>query len=509
MAALCAGTPWTHCAAGDRYVVKGNPGAAAPYESWATAAGDIQTAVDAAAEGKSVRVRSSARWPFLAQRSYRSAGETVWVRAGVYDAGGKSDVIWRAKLTNRVAIAKSIVVRSENNDPANTIIKGAWSADGCTNGPGAVRCAYVADGAALIGFTLAGGATLTTNEAWADNSDRSGGGVYAQSSMAVISNCIITGNSAFGDRGGTARGGGGACGGKFFNCVFTSNTTPFRGGGADHVILFNCVLSGNSAAMSGGGVHVGALYGCVVSNNTTSGSGGGLTGWSAADPCKAYDSDIIANRAGEDGGGAASHTALANCRINFNKAATTGGGANNASLIDCELIGNRTDQSGGGAYGCSLRNCTLAFNVAAAWGGGANASSLNNCLIYGNQAGEAGGVYGASLNSCTVVGNYAARAGGVAYYGSNANVISSIIYSNQVSGDYPNWCGSGISFTNSCTFPANAAWSAGNTTNDPCFIAYGAGYGTNHVPGDYRLASNSPCASAGFKREHLVRKKQR
>ena len=168
--------------AGDKYVVNGNPGAAAPYETWATAADDIQKAVDAAAEGKPVWVRSSARWPFLAQRSYHSVGDTVWVRAGVYDSGGTSNVMiggysarWR--LPARVAISKTIIVRSENNDPINTVIKGVWSSDGRTNGPDAVRCAYVADGASLIGFTLTGGATLTTNEEYASSPDRSGGGV--------------------------------------------------------------------------------------------------------------------------------------------------------------------------------------------------------------------------------------------------------------------------------------------------------------------------------------------
>ena len=47
---------------------------------------------------------------------------------------------------------------------------------------------------------------------------RNGGGVYCESTSAVLSNCVLTGNSA-GD-------GGGAYGGTLNNCTLTGNSAP-------------------------------------------------------------------------------------------------------------------------------------------------------------------------------------------------------------------------------------------------------------------------------------------
>ena len=505
--------------AADKYVVKNNPGAAFPYESWATAAGDIQTAVDAALEGEPVWVRSSTKWPFLAQRAYRSPGETVWVRAGVYDSGGTSNVMiggysarWR--LPSRVAISKAIIVRSENNDAANTIIKGAWSSDGQTNGPDAVRCAYVADGASLIGFTLTGGATLTTNEEYASSPDRSGGGVYARSSLASISNCIITGNSAFGDPRNSARGGGGACGGKYFNCVITNNSAALRGGGTDHAILFSCVVAGNSSGWGGGaGVHGGGLYGCLVSNNATAGSGGGVMGWSPADPCEVYDSVIAANRAGIDAGGAGPHAKLFRCKVVSNVASNNGGGAYGCEVTESLVAGNKAN-NGGGIYGGKVSSCVVAGNVAAMAGGAVRGTAVNS-LFYGNEGGYPGAIYlapGNNLSGCTVTGNKSAGAcGGIMLEGAGtARVDNCVVYFNQARAESktPNWLAQGsnacLVFSGSCTWPAREGWGAGNITNDPKFAANGSGYGTNHVPGNYKLQPDSPCPQAGCRLDSKI-----
>ncbi len=494
----------THLAsARDLYVVKGNPGAVAPYASWETAASDIQTAVDAAAEGGEVWVRSTVAWPMTAPRTYRSVGDTVWVRAGVYNTGGRSDVFVngynsRAKLPNRVAIDKAIVVRSEYNDPAHTIIQGAWSLDGRTNGPGAVRCAYVASGAVLMGFTLTGGATLSTNEAWASSSDRSGGGVYAQSSHATISNCILIANAAEGDPRNSARGGGGACQGTFFHCVFANNTTPFRGGGADHSVLFDCVVTNNSAAYGGGGVHGGSLTDCVVSQNVTAGDGGGTFGWSVANPCRVYGSVIADNRAGHNGGGAGPNTVLERCQLAGNTAGNRGGGAAGAKLTACDVFQNQClegDGWGGGTFGGALLDCRVVGNTARV-GGGLWGGSCTNGLIVGNEAVDAGGAFGVALQACTLTGNSASHvAGGLACYGPLV-VADSIVYGNQAPED-PNWRGRELVFLRSCTWPMPSEASVDTRTNAPLFRAAGSGYGTNHVSGDYRLDPRSPCAHAG------------
>ena len=143
--------------------------------------------------------------------------DVVWVSNGVYDTGGVTNYPAgnNAVLTNRIAITKAITVRSKDNNPTNTIIKGFWN-PASTNGPGAVRCVYMAAGSSLIGFMLTNGATLLYNGA---GYDACGGGVFCPDiTSPVISNCIIAGNS-------TGRYGGGAYYGTLRNCTVTGNFT--------------------------------------------------------------------------------------------------------------------------------------------------------------------------------------------------------------------------------------------------------------------------------------------
>lgn len=76
----------------------------------------------------------------------------VLVTNGLYASGGKSvDGV----ITNRVTVDKAVLLQSINGANA-TIIQGAW-APTSTNGPGAVRCAWLTTNAIVGGFTLRGG----------------------------------------------------------------------------------------------------------------------------------------------------------------------------------------------------------------------------------------------------------------------------------------------------------------------------------------------------------------
>ena len=95
-----------------------------PFTNWATAARDIQAAIDAA-----------------------SAGDTILVTNGVYDTGGK--VLQGGTLTNRVVIDKAVRIRSVNG-PDVTVVSGNGSA----------RCFYLSNTLVLVsGFTITGGMT--------------------------------------------------------------------------------------------------------------------------------------------------------------------------------------------------------------------------------------------------------------------------------------------------------------------------------------------------------------
>ena len=224
-----------------------------PFTNWAWAATTLQAAVEANIPG----------------------GEVV-VGDGVYEQGGAA---LAAGLTNRIAVTNELVVRSLNG-PFSAVIKGQGP-----SGDAAVRCAYVGGSAKLLGFTLTNGFTKTTGSA----EDLIGGGVRIATG-GVISNCVITGNSAAGD-------GGGAYGGLAHNCCLLGNTAGSDGGGAFGCILDNSRIFQNTAANNGGGIYAGSMVNCMVYDNSAVYGGG--TAWSTNTHCT-----IVSNTAVLSGGGA-------------------------------------------------------------------------------------------------------------------------------------------------------------------------------------------------------------
>jgi hypothetical protein len=85
----------------------------------------------------------------------------------------------------RVVVDKPLTIQSVNG-PGTTTIRGDAGVP--------IRCVYLASGTLLSGFTLTGGSTLMSFTA---GPDKSGGGVYCESFTAVVSNCVLSGNSAY------------------------------------------------------------------------------------------------------------------------------------------------------------------------------------------------------------------------------------------------------------------------------------------------------------------------
>ncbi len=203
-----------------------------PGMSWSTAYHNIQAAISAAQDN-----------------------DTVIVTNGVYASSG---LIVAGSLGNRAAINKQIVVESVNG-PDVTIIKGYGGVDG----DDARRCAYVGTNAVLAGFTLREGHTRTNGIA----SDKVGGGVWCEDS-GVVSNCIVTENSA-------NQSGGGVYHGTISRCTISSNSAEV-GGGVYGGMLDNSLVIFNSSGSDGGGGYSGTFVNCTVSSNSASGDGGGV-----------------------------------------------------------------------------------------------------------------------------------------------------------------------------------------------------------------------------------------
>jgi hypothetical protein len=409
----------------------------------------------------------------------------------------------------------------------------------------AVRCAYLTNGAVLIGLTLTNGYVSSSDV----GTNEGGGGVWCQSPAATLLNCAILGNYATRYGGGAYSGalidcvlsnnvslnvgayGGGCFGSILTNCLLAYNRASYGGGGSSNVFV-NCTLVQNESLGpypgGGGGAYASVLNNCILSGNeATNGNVGGgalnctltnciLTGNSATNGGgAAYGllvNCVLTNNAAYYGGGACSN-ALNNCTLIFNRA-TFGGGACGGVLNDCliftntagyygggtelaadnfcDLFNNSAAVGGGGAVGGSLTSCIISNNVAIADGGGAGGAYLTNCLVIDNRVtefqGEGGGTYACNLFNCTVAFNYGYYPG--IYPAPDAppfNVQNCIIYDNTSSFN-TNWL-YGFYFKNCCTFPLPTGYgNYANFTNDPLFI---------NLTNDFQLQSNSPCINAG------------
>lgn len=336
-----------HVDATPRYVALNNPAPAWPHNSWATAATNIQDAVDAA-----------------------PVGGLVLVTNGVYATGGRA-VDYYATMTNRVAVTVPLTLQSVNG-PAVTSIQG-HQIPVAINGSSAVRCIYLCDGARLNGFTLTNGATLS---AGFSPPIVFGGGALCQSAAAVISNCVFAGNSCIDSGAGVALG-------TIYNSTFLSNSA-YQGGAVSDATLFGCTLSGNRAS-DGGGAARSTLTDCLITNNASLGMynrGGGVY------YCALTNCQLLANTSQDYAGGAHAST-LVNCVIAGNTAPYQGGGALNSTLFNCLVRGNSCSQFGGGLYGSTAYNSTVVLNNAGFQGGGTHSSTLYNSIVYDNSAGAA------------------------------------------------------------------------------------------------------------------------
>ncbi|OQX72237.1 MAG: hypothetical protein B6D61_14510, partial [Bacteroidetes bacterium 4484_249] len=175
-----------------------------PYETWGTAATNIQNAVDVAA-----------------------GGGTIFVTNGLY------------LLSSQIDVDKNLSIKSING-AENTIIDGN-NTNRCLN-----LHNYEVE---IVGFTITNGCALADH----------GGGIYCSGINPVISKCIITKNSA-------RRLGGGIYKGTIKNSLICNNSAD-KGGAGFSSRFYNCTIIKNSASSSGGATFYGYAYNSIIYYN--------------------------------------------------------------------------------------------------------------------------------------------------------------------------------------------------------------------------------------------------
>ena len=424
--------------------------------SWSNAYGDLQQALAVA-----------------------SAGQEIWVAAGVYlpslpfltgdPAPRQHSFLIPSGVGVYGGFAGTETQRSQRNVSANPTILSGNVGDANVNSDNdyhVVTLSGVSSATVLDGFTITEGnanGSLFLGE---------GGGIYSTFSAARLANLTIVNNSAALAGGGMADIEGVEA---LNNVLFLDNSSPGAsgsngwGGGMYLTVgakpAFNNVVFRHNSAIYGGAAYLygsgPAISGIVFEGNTASIDGGGLLVDGLASNPKPSPTLISlsfnGNEASEGGGLAIRNGAapiITNCTFTGNLA-TQGGGAyvtnSDATLSGVTFQGNWASSGGGGismenAGHVSLANTILAGNRAQFGGGLSTALSspvLTNVAFLGNAAIsnalisiEGGGMlaYGGSpvLMNVTFSDNTSPTGqGGGFYVSSSAPLLQNVTFNNN------------------------------------------------------------------------------
>ncbi len=263
---------------------------APPYASWATAATDIQSAVDVA-----------------------PAGATVRVGDGLYQPSAE------------ILVDKNITIESVNGASSTTV-----------DGQNVRRCFNLTDSyAVLSGFRIINGHKAGVQP------HGLGGGVYCKYRKAKIIDCVFSNNWS-GAEGGGCRGGtlyscilsqnrsgyGGALySSTAYDCTLTANRANYNGGGAGACDLTRCVVSDNQADFSkGGGVYMGGAKHCLIVDNRAEYGGGNAYG--------TLENCTVAYNTSTKYGGGTYYGVLRNCIVSLNSCPVGANWYDNVPEID-------------------------------------------------------------------------------------------------------------------------------------------------------------------------------
>ncbi|MEE4357584.1 MAG: right-handed parallel beta-helix repeat-containing protein [Desulfococcaceae bacterium] len=269
-----------------------------------------------------------------------------------------------------------------NNSAINSGNGGALSNDNGSDSS-ITNCRFISNSSEGQGGAMIIGASSPniTGCTFSENSANNGAAIFNHNTSApVIRNSVFTNNSAETQAGGIANFSGSSP--EISNCTFEDNTS-FNGGGifndSSNAVITDCSFKRNSSVSWAGAIYTASshieIHRCIFTSNRSL-TGGGITNSNST--FTMTDSVLEKNSSSGDGGGMFnSETGLSkviNCRFLGNKSVGSGGGMLNEGgsldIINTVFSGNHADNTGGAIYnrneGNDVRvlNCTFSENSA-------------------------------------------------------------------------------------------------------------------------------------------------
>lgn len=353
--------------------VSGSGSNTAPYNSWATAATNLQTGIDYAAA---------------------NAITEVWVEEGTYTNG--SSFVLKNGVTVYGGFDLADVVLADRDYSVNiTILSGANVRRVINHNNDGTDATAVLDGVTIQQGALNG----------------AGAGIYLNTVSPTFLNCIIQGNSANGgqDGGGVYITGNSTS--VFTDCTFSANTAGDDGGGVftnsggSNPVFTGCTFSGNISTDVGGAVSVNSgnpvFHRCFFSGNQSGNDGGAI--YNNGNP-QVYTCLFTGNTAVDRGGAICSNVTngtFLNNTISGNTAANGGAfstmGSDDPQFYNCIFWGNTGTTAGNEVFISDtgsdpwFRYCCIEGGTAAFGGSAYPAAQFINSITTDPQFINAGG----------------------------------------------------------------------------------------------------------------------
>ncbi len=300
------------------------------------------------------------------------------------------------------------------------------------------------------------------------------------------------------------------------HCTISANRANWGGGiyfSSSNGVISDCVVTDNTAIHNGGGIYCThsspTIENCIVLQNYSNYTGGNGSGRGGGGICANH----------------VSSPSITNCIVDDNVTEANGGGIavndnSNVTILNCTMNNNSADSSGGGLYisaNCTpvVRNCEMHNNTTEMNG---TDPEISRCEIYDNEATHGGGLYSFKNDSteiihCTFSGNDALQQGGGVELDSSKVQISNTIVEGSTGNGGIHFSDSDTSTVAYCDFhdnlngdftgtpPANlgiiTTVNANGDTCDDFFNIFLDPLFVDPVSGDFNLQENSPCIDAG------------